>query len=507
MDTISPLCLYYKRFLQLAEMQQIRWNTIDDVSEALEHKPAGLNNLLMAGLGMGTLFLRIGAVIQMSEKLHDGDSVNDALFMKQVMDNLAEILPSDTNWKNLWISSMKAGSPWEVSISKAKDGNSVLDRFVTFRNKFVHQIIRLESAYAKELQAGLQTLADMASLYPLFENGEIMEVDNRYHWISGDEKIELHPFIQPGQHEGLPYLFQGLYENKTKAKFINTLFGDETQPSINTAIEEKFLPIRKSLRGGSGQAFDQSERIRYYRECFVGRDRELQAIMEWVNSSEDANVLPIYSLAGMGKGALTAAVIEQLMTENIPVLHHFCGSGMQNNLQAVLYHFILQGRKMPGWNGAGIWNVDDNKIKARMDRLPTRYFDAVMFFQSLITDCFMPPRKSAGKPLVIVIDGLDEAAVSNSQLKISDWFYKYDSKDEPEDEWEIPSYVKWIFTYRSLGLDSKGGFQLGGRFKTAVIPIVQPLSGLTIEAVRAALKPFGVSEEFVEAVMVKGAVD
>jgi hypothetical protein len=35
----------------------------------------------MAGLGMGTLFLRMGAVIQMSQKLHDGDTSNDALFM------------------------------------------------------------------------------------------------------------------------------------------------------------------------------------------------------------------------------------------------------------------------------------------------------------------------------------------------------------------------------------------------------------------------------------------
>ena len=67
----------------------------------------------------------------------------------------------------------------------------------------------------------------------------------------------------------------------------------------------------------------------------------------------------MYSEEGMGKGALTAAVIELLKQENIPVLYHFCGSGMQNSLHALLYHFILQGKKMPGMNGAGVWKVAD----------------------------------------------------------------------------------------------------------------------------------------------------
>ena len=44
---------------------------------------------------------------------------------------------------------------------------------------------------------------------------------------------------------------------------------------------------------------------------------------------------------------------------------------------ALLYHFILQGNKMPGMNGAGIWKIADEKVKRKMERLPSRYFDAI----------------------------------------------------------------------------------------------------------------------------------
>jgi hypothetical protein len=175
-------------------------------------------------------------------------------------------------------------------------------------------------------------------------------------------------------------------------------------------------------------------------------------------------------------------------------------------LHAVLYHFILQGKGMPGMNGAGVWKVEDEVLQRKMERLPSRYHDAIKLFQTLVTNCYQPPSKYANRPMVIIIDGLDEAAVANSQLRISDWFYEYNDKDEPEADWQSPEYVKWIFTYRSLPGQAKTGFQLGGRFDLASIPSVQPLSGLNEEAVREAFKPFGVSEEFIQAVLEKGAV-
>ena len=498
---MTPFVQYHSRYLG--------FRTALDANQLLKHveeDAAGLNNLFMAGLGMGTLFLRMGAVIQMSEKLHDGDTSNDALFMKQVMDNLRETLPSDTNWKILWYASMKPGSKWDNAIPRDGNNGSILDRFVTFRNKYVHQSIRLIPGYLKEIEKGIKVLDDMANLFVLFEAGEIELKDERHFWRQGESTLELSPFVQKGAHEGLPYLFQGLYENKSKAKFINTVYGDETQPEVNLQLDEKFEPIQQALRGGAGQVFDHSERLKYYLDCFVGREREVRSVLEWVNGDSINNVLPIYSEAGMGKGALTAGIIDGLMRDNIPVMYHYCGSGMANSLHAVLYHFILQGKMMPGMKGAGIWKVEDESLQRKMDRLPSRYHDAIHLFQKLLDDCYNPPRKYKDKPLVIVIDGLDEAAVANSQIKVSDWFYSYNDKDEPEEDWKSPGFIKWIFTYRSLPSNSKDGFRLDGRFGIEQNDLVQPMQGLTEGSVREALKQFNVSEEFIQTVMERGAV-
>ena len=60
----------------------------------------------------------------------------------------------------------------------------------------------------------------------------------------------------------------------------------------------------------------------------------------------------------MGKGALISNIINKVSDSsyNIPVLYHFCNSGIANNLHAILYHLILQGRK------SQIWNLDDDEI-------------------------------------------------------------------------------------------------------------------------------------------------
>jgi hypothetical protein len=498
---MSPFQKYHDRFSTLKEKL-----LGDDVRVWIENDASSLNNLIMAGMGMGTLFLRMGAVIQMCEKLHDGDSGNDALFMKQMMDNLQETLPSDTNWKNLWYASMTMGSAWEKSIPFDASKSTVLDRFVTFRNRFVHQQISLKQEHASELIKGLEVLGEMSELKVLFDQSGVELEGGKFFWKQGEKTLELHPFVQRGEQDDLPYLFQGLYDNKSKAKFINTLRGNETEPSVNEPLNERFEPIRKALMGGAGHVFDHSERIKYYLGCFVGREREVDAVVQWVQGTSGKQVLPIFSEAGMGKGALSAGIVDRLLADRIPVMYHFCSSGMANSLHAILYHFILQGKSMPGMNGAGVWKVEDEAIQKRMTRLPSRYFDAIKLFQTLLTGCYKAPGKFKDKPLVILIDGLDEAAVSNSQLKISDWFYTYNDKDEPEEDWMSPEHVRWIFTYRSLPDKSKGGFQLGGRFSLEKIDSLQPLAGLSEEAVRAALKPFDVSEEFVNTVLQRGAV-
>lgn len=503
---MNPFEQYHSRYLKLKNDYSLKL-TDSNLLEFIEKEPSQLNNLIMAGMGMSTLFLRMGAVIQMSKKLHDGDSSNDALFLKQVMDNLRETLPSDTSWKNLWYASMLAESEWGKAIPKDSNNNTALDRFVTFRNKFVHQSIRLVPEHLNELKKGLNTIDEIAKLFDLFASSEIVLIDEKYFWKKGSSPpLELDPFVQKGEQEGLPYLFQGMYENKLKAKFINTIYGDETKPEINNSLDDKFLPIQNALKGGAGQIFDHTEREEYYLDCFVGRDREVKSVLDWINSDSKNNIMPIYSQAGMGKGALIAGIIDKLSDPKnpIPVMFHYCGSGMANSLHAILYHFILQGKKMPGMNGAGVWKVMDELVQRKIDRLPSRYFDAIRLFQTLLSDCFEASAKYKDKPIVIIIDGLDEAAVANSQLKISDWFYTYNDKDEIEDNWKSPEYVKWIFTYRSLPDKTKEGFRLDGRFALEKSELVQPLQGLTEDAVRAALKKFEVSEEFIQTVMERG---
>jgi len=201
---MNPFQQYYQRYLEIKSALSNDL-TEESFSDLILKQPARLNNLFMAGLGMGTLFLRMGSVIQMSQKLHDGDTNNDALFMKQVMDNLRETLPSDTNWKNLWYASMQVGSVWEAAVPRDSNKNTVLDRFVTFRNKFVHQYIRLVPEHLAELRKGLQIMEEMAALYSLFEGGEITRKEGNYFWNRGGQNLELHPFVQEGDHEGLPY--------------------------------------------------------------------------------------------------------------------------------------------------------------------------------------------------------------------------------------------------------------------------------------------------------------
>ena len=78
----------------------------------------------------------------------------------------------------------------------------------------------------------------------------------------------------------------------------------------------------------------------------------------------------------MGKGALIANIIQELSDIEIsmPVLHHFCGSGIQNSLHATLYHFIIQGKKQQ------LWKTEDEDILRSLNRLPSKYTDLIMLF-------------------------------------------------------------------------------------------------------------------------------
>lgn len=494
---------YIDRYQSQIEELNLSDLSKDRLIELFIEDRSGLNNLFMAGMGASTLIIRLGAVYQLVKRLHEGDVEEDALLTKQIIDNLRENLPSDTNWKIIWEVCVKIeDKTWSKPLQKSKgEQQNVLEKFISFRNKFVHGYIGLEEQYIKQIHKGLEAVHEICTIHSsLFKDFELSCKDGKYHLNYNKQSYSLHPFIQEGAKDS-PYIFQGLYHNKQVPELIGVNFGDTVKHETNEAYEEVFEPMTRSLKIGAGQVFDHSNRINYYKECFVGRDKESDAIINWAKGQDELNVLPVFSDAGMGKGALMANVIDTLRSKEnqMPVLYHFCGSGIQNSLHAVLYHLIIQGQKYPP-NGAPLWKVEDEQIERKLKRLPSRYHDVIHLFQDLLDQCFSPPKSLSNGNLVILIDGLDEAAVAYANLHISDWFYKYDDKGEIESDWESASNIRWIFTYR------KGFYRFSERFKQTKIETLQPLQGLSAEAAHNALEQFEPSPEFLEEVIKRGAI-
>jgi transcription termination factor NusB len=87
---------------------------------------SAVNNMLLSGMGACTMILRMGAVYLLGKKLHHGNDEQDGLFLKKILDNLSETLPSDTNWFNIWNESLeKEDEKWAVLAQK--NGNQSLE--------------------------------------------------------------------------------------------------------------------------------------------------------------------------------------------------------------------------------------------------------------------------------------------------------------------------------------------------------------------------------------------
>ena len=495
---MNPVQHYLKRYEEIKREKEISAD-FEVLADRIENDNAGLNNFFMAAFGMSTLILRLGAVIQMCRKFERFDEYGDALFTKLVLDNLCETLPSDTSWKNLWNISA-VDEDWKRPTLQPKGGQSLLERFVTFRNKFVHQNIQLSKEYIPQLYNSIGLFEEIAALDSLFEKGNLTLIEGKYHWAENNETISLYPYVQGGKEKDHPYIFQGLHKSKEEVAILNLIAGNEEAQASNIHLEPVFEPMRSSLQGGAGQAFDHSERIAYYQSCFVGRDREKSAVVDFCSKSDVQNILCVKSPAGMGKGALIADVIQQLKENKTQVLYHFCGAGMQNSLHATLYHFILQGARTT------YWNRSDETIDRKLNRLPSKFIDVIHLFQSLLSKHLNIQKNNTTGNLVIIIDGLDEAQVAYSQLKISDWFYTYNEKEEPGEDWRSPSNIRWIFTYRCDDDGTESFFQFPKMKEIAEIPLLQLLTGLSPEAVDEAFKDFVVSKEFKEMVIEKAEI-
>lgn len=493
----NPIFTYVQRFNEQYANLDLANISSEKLVQLMNEEKAAMNNLFMAGLGASTLLLRLGAVVQLSKKLEEGTPEDDALLIKQIVDNLQDNLPSDTSWRVIWDITTIDGDPWRECLSSAKGKQSLAEQFIAFRNKYVHGYVGLKDDDVHKIAAGIATINEfIKTVSDLFIGTEINEIDGKYFFVNEDSTTPLYPFLQKGSKDGLPYIFQGLYHNKTTAELINTHYGDIEMQDGALHYNLVFEPMRKALKGGSGQVFDHSNRIAYYSECFVGRELEKTAILQWAKDAGNLNILPIFSKAGMGKGALMASVVQDLGNNdnNVPVLYHFCSSGMQNNLHAILYHLLLQGKKQQ------LWKSEDETILRKLERLPSKYTDLINLFHVLLDECFLPSRKNSSGNLVILIDGLDDAAVAFPQLNISDWFNSYDENGEVTNYWDSAPNIRWIFTYR------EGFYRFPKKEQNAKLEILQPMLGLSEGAVREALKSFKPSEDFVNEVIARGAV-
>ena len=153
-----PISNYVERFQEQFEALNLSAASDEDYEKLINNSSSRLNNLLMSGLGACTLILRMGAVINLAKKLEEGSDAEDALLMKQIIDNLREVLPSDTNWKTIWKITCNTDSDWYKCVDSEKGKQSLMEAFVTFRNKYVHGIITLKINHLKKLISGIKTL-------------------------------------------------------------------------------------------------------------------------------------------------------------------------------------------------------------------------------------------------------------------------------------------------------------------------------------------------------------
>jgi hypothetical protein len=77
---MNPVHQYHQRYLALKSEKAMSAD-LDILQRLVEEDPAGLNNFYMAALGLSTLMLRLGAVIQLCQKferLDDQGVVHEA---------------------------------------------------------------------------------------------------------------------------------------------------------------------------------------------------------------------------------------------------------------------------------------------------------------------------------------------------------------------------------------------------------------------------------------------
>ena len=131
---------------------------------------------------------------------------------------------------------------------------------------------------------------------------------------------------------------------------------------------------------------------------------------------------------------------------------------------------MIQGKKLQ------LWKAEDQDILRKLERLPSKYTDLIELFHRLLDECFVPSRKNKIGNLVVLLDGLDDAAVAFPKLHISDWFNNYDENGEVTGLWKSAHNIRWLFTYR------EGFYRFPESPNNPEVGILQPMVGLSMKA-------------------------
>jgi hypothetical protein len=92
-------------------------------------------------------------------------------------------------------------------------------------------------------------------------------------------------------------------------------------------------------------------------------------------------------------------------------------------------------------------------------------------------------------------------------LRISDWFFKYNEKEEQEDEWRSSSTIRWIFTHRCSDNCTENFYKFPVMHEVLTNEMLLPLEGLSPEALFEAFRDLNISEEFKKAVILNAEIN
>ena len=452
----EPFEIYLDRYNKLYDetiksIPEMKEDSTDEIELSRENTRL-LYNLIYAALGIGTLFLRIGTIAQIAwymQNLFETDP--DPSLNRMIINLMRDKQISDGDWKALWgkmaVISLGSGHDFIKGLAGVK--NDETERFVSIRNKIVH---RREGFSFSEWKGFIRDLALFVKHSDNFIGIDIaLDEESRIVLTpEKDDPIILSPLMRSGDNGG-HYIFQGIIGKGEGFKFLNGHTGKVNEKLTVEDLHEFFQKIKKKAAGDI-LIHDFIDVVEDYCELFVGRDKEVDIVKDFLESGK--SVLRVTAEVGFGKSALLANCVNIMRSDKelkgkLNCRVHFCSSGLANKPSVILENLLKQNPNI-------FHNPFPEKLKIKSDTPLPYDFDQLVhrFHEQLeVYNSIQLERKDKGKDkaIVILIDGLEESLLGYKDTRI-DSLFRVKEKDEDENEtirdWEIPEYVKIIVGYR-----------------------------------------------------------